>query len=128
MTQRVRDGLGLPAGLYRVRGVAPTFYVPNGITADNVASIVVAVVTPVEQQYAWVYSNGNEGFIAQGEGDSLTYFNNESVEMCSDVLHQIWSLDHEDYSTFPYNLETSSSYARVINDLSTLQAEFFLDV
>ena len=121
--------MGLPAGMYRVRGVAPTFYVQNGITADNVASMVVAVVVPVEQGYNWVNSNGNEGFIPGGSTESnSTSFNNDALGMCEDVLRQIWNFDHEDYSTFPYAIETSSSYARVVTDLSTLQADFFLDV
>lgn len=128
MTERVRQGQGLPAGMYIIKGYSRTFYLPNGVTADNVASIVVAVVTPVNQGYGWVYSNGDEGFISQGESPSSTDYNDEATAMCDDVLHQIWGLDHEDFSTFPYSLETSRSYAHIVDDLSTLQADFFFDV
>lgn len=127
MTQRVREGMGLPAGLYRLSSddTAPTFFAPNGITADSVASLVYANVVPVSDGYDLVLYN-REGFIPSGsQNPSPTAFNDEALTFANDVLRQIFR-DAQPEGDIPYKLETSESRANIIDDLETLQADFVL--
>ena len=129
MTQRVLDGLGLPAGLYRlnVSGGNPTFYAPNGITADQVDSIILANVLPVTGGYDMVVYDGTSGvFVPAGSPNpSSTDFNLEALAFADDVLRQLFLGAHPE-GRFPYSLETSESRANIVGDLAELEADFTL--
>lgn len=129
MTQRVRDGLGLPAGFYRlgVDGTTPTFYAPNGITADGIASLVYANVVPVEGGYDSVmYDSRDSSFITTGSSNpSPAYFNNEALNFADDIIRSIFRDAHPEVN-MPYTLETSDSRANIVGDLETLVADFTL--
>lgn len=129
MTQRVIDGLGLPAGLYRlnISGRNPTFYAPNGITADGVDSIILANVVPVTDEYDMVVYDGTSGvFAPAGSPDpSSTHFNQEALAFADDMLRQIFRSAHPE-GEIPYALETSESRANIVGDLATLKADFTL--
>lgn len=129
MTQRVRSGLGLPAGLYRLQaaGRSPTFFAPQGITADGVASIIYANVIQVNDAYDNVLYDGNSGvFVAGGSSAaSPAGFNDEAVAFAEDVLRLIFN-DAQPQGVFPYSLETSTSRANIVGDLATLEADFTL--
>ena len=128
MTQRVRDGLGLPAGFYRLQNSGPTFFVPNGITADHVESLVLANVTPVSgDRYDWVgYDRESDVFVPTGNPQSSpTYWNSEAVAFFDDQLRGIFNTAHPE-GDFPYSLETSQSRANIVDDLANLQADFVL--
>lgn len=129
MTQRVRDGLSLPAGLYRLNEDGPTAFVPNGITADNVDSIVLANVTPVSgDRYDMVaYDDQSDVFVPSGNPQSSpTHYNSEARTFMDDVLREIFFAAHPE-GNFPYFLETSESRANIVDDLTTLKANFYLD-
>lgn len=128
MTQRVRDGLGLPAGLYclSIAGTNPTFFAPNGITPDGVASLIYANVVPVSDNYDFVMYNPETGFAQSGSQDpSPAAFNNEAVNFADDVLRQIFR-EAQPEGEFPYAFETSDSRANIVDDLDTLKANFEL--
>lgn len=129
MTQRVRDGLGLPAGLYRAHSGEPTFFAPNGITADGVESIVIANVTPVSSsRYDWIaYDGESDVYVPSGSPDpSPIAFNENALAFCDDVLRAIFNAAHPT-GDFPYSLGTSTSRANIVDDLATLQADFVLN-
>lgn len=129
MTQRVKDGLGLPAGLYRLEasGITPTFFAPNGITADGVASIIYANVISINGSYEKVNYDGDSGvFVAEGSpAASPAAFNNEAVDFVDDVLHQIFN-EAQPGIDLPYTFEASTSRANIVVDLATLEADFTL--
>lgn len=129
MTERVRQGLGLPAGIYRLskEEVAPTFFAPNGITADGVASIVCANVVPVSGSYDIVLYDGSSGvFVPGGSTEpSPSSFNHDAWAFADDILHSIFS-NAQPEGEFPYSLEESSSRANIVGDLATLKADFIL--
>ena len=129
MTQRIRDGLGLPAGLYRlnVAGSYPTFYAPNGITADRINSVIYANVIPVTGGYDFVVYDGTSGkFSKEGTPNpSSTHFNQEALNFADDILRRIFFDAHPE-EEFPYSLEPSDSRANIVGDLETLQADFVL--
>lgn len=130
MTQRVRSGLGLPAGLYRLEadGRTPTFFAPRGITADGVASIIYANVIPVNDVYDNVWYDGVSGVFIRGESSgapSPAGFNEEALNYADDVLHQIFD-NAQPQGVFPYSFETSTSRAHIVDDLATLEADFTL--
>ena len=130
MTQRVRDGLGLPAGLYCLSsgGNNPTFFAPNGITADGVASLLYADVVPVHDGYDFVFYNSESGLFTQSgsTNPSPAAFNNDAVNFADDVLRQIFRSEQPE-GEFPYRFETSESRANIVNDLTTLKADFVLN-
>lgn len=129
MTQRVRDGLGLPAGFYRLQDDGPTFFLPNGITADHVESMVLANVTPVSSnRYDWVaYDRASDVFVPTGNPQSSpTHWNAEAVAVLDDILRAIFGAVHP-IEDFPYSLETSQTRANIVDDLATLKADFVLD-
>lgn len=129
MTQRVRDGLGLPPGLYRLgEGANPTFYIPNGITADRVDSLVYANVVPVSGGYDLVVYDSDSGvFVLSGNPNpSPTHFNNEAVAFADDMLRLIFNAAQEEVD-FPYSLVPSETRANIVDDLATLKADFILN-
>lgn len=128
MTQRIRDGLGLPAGLYRANGGGPVVFVPNGITADRVESIVYADVTPVSGGYDYVvYEPGDDVYIPGGNPNpSATHFNSEIAMFFDNILHDIFNAAQPE-GDFPYSIRASDSRANIVDDLATLQVDFFLD-
>lgn len=129
MTQRVRDGLGLPAGFYRLAADGPTVFVPNGITADGVESIVYANVVPVSGgRYDWIHYIANSGeFVPYGDPkESPTGFNQEANAFIDDVLHQIF-VNANPGGVYPYRTVPSQSRANIVDDLTTLQADFVLN-
>lgn len=131
MSQRVRDGLGLPAGLYRFNGDdAPTVFVPNGITADDVDSIVYANVIPVSGgNYDLIVWDANtDALVPQGNPHpSPTDFNNEVNALLDDVLHELFRAGQPE-GEYPYMTVPSDSRANIVNDLTTLKADFVLDM
>ena len=129
MTQRVRDGLGLPAGFYRVNEDGPTVYVPNGVTADHVESLVCANVVPVSGGYDMVsYDSRNDVFVKAGNPNpSPTHFNQEVATFLDDMLRRIFNTAHPE-GDFPYKIGPSKSRANIVDDLETLQADFVLTV
>lgn len=129
MTQRVRDGLGLPAGFYRLSSNAPTFFAPNGITADGVDSIVYANVTPVSGDRYDLVSYDSEAGVLVPTGNpqsSPTYFNDEANAMVDEVLHQIFG-DAQPEGDYPYRTVPSASRVNIVDDLATLKADFVLN-
>ena len=129
MTQRIRDGLGLPAGLYRLgKGANPTFYLPNGATADNVESLVLANVVPVDGGYDMVAYDGDSGVFAKSgsPNPSPTHFNGEAVAFADDIIRQIFNTAHPG-ADFPYLLAPSDTRANIVDNLETLQADFVLN-
>lgn len=129
MTQRVRDGLGLPAGFYRLNSDGPTVYVPNGVTADGVESLVCANVVPVSGGYDMVsYDSRNDVFVKAGNPNpSPTHFNQEVATFFDDVLHQIFHTAKPE-GDFPYGIGSSESRANIVDDLEDLQADFVLTI
>ena len=128
MTQRVRDGLGLPAGLYRMStGANPTFFVPNGITADQISSLVYANVIPVTGGYDAIEYDADSGvFLPRGNPNpSPTSFNSDVAAFFDDVLHQIFFSAHPD-EDFPYAIIPSETRANIVDDITTLKADFSL--
>lgn len=129
MTQRVRDGLGLPAGLYCLGtgDTGPTFYAPNGITADGVPSIILANVVQVVNGYDSVAYNGaTHVFFEYGSPNPSPYhFNGEAYAFADDIIRQIFRAAHPE-GEYPYSLEQSSSRANIVGDLDTLVADFTL--
>ena len=129
MTQRVRDGLGLPAGLYRLSdsGFNPTFYAPNGITADNVDSMILANVIPVTGGFDFVVYDGSSGVFAPAgaANPSSTFFNQEALAFADDIIRQIFVEAHPG-GEVPYSFETSASRANIVGDLANLEADFTL--
>ena len=126
MTQRVRNGLGLPAGLYRITtGGNPTVYVPNGITADGVESIVYANVIPVSVGYDWVFYDAESGvYVKEGNPNpSPTHYNNETAIFFDDVLRQIFD-GAQPTGDFPYSIVTSETRVNIVENLETLKADF----
>ena len=129
MTQRVRDGLGLPAGFYRLNSDNPTFYAPNGITADGVESIVYANVVPVSgSRYDWIaYDSNNDLFVPAGNPQpSPTYFNTDANALVDDVLRGIYREAHPE-GDYPYSTVPSESRANIVDDLATLKADFVVE-
>lgn len=129
MTQRIRDGLGLPAGIYRInKGGAPTVFVPNGITADGVESIVMANVIAVGDGYdVVIYDDNSDVFAPAGSpAPSPTQFNGEVAEMFADILGGIY-IDAHPEGEIPYAVEPSESRANIIDDLATMKADFFIN-
>lgn len=129
MTQRVRDGLGLPAGIYRINDDGPTVYVPSGVTADGVESLVCANVVPVSSGYDMVsYDSRENVFVKAGNPNpSPTHFNPEVTIFLEDVLRQIFNTAQPG-GNFPYQIGSSQSRANIVDDLETLQADFVLTV
>lgn len=127
MTQRVRNGLGLPAGFYRLNNDGPTVYVPNGVTADGVESLVCANVVPVSGGYDMVsYDSRNDVFVKTGNPNpSPTHFNQEVATFLDDVLHHIFNAAQPE-GDFPYKISASESRANIVDDLDTLKANFEL--
>ena len=130
MTQRVQAGLGLPAGLYCLgtNDTGPTFYAPNGITADGVPSIILANVVQVVNGYDSVAYNGaTHVFFKYGSPNPSPYnFNGEAMAFAEDVIRQIFNTAQPE-GEFPYSFETSSSRANIVGDLDTLVADFTLN-
>ena len=129
MTQRVRDGLGLPAGFYRLNSSDPTVFVPNGITADHVESLVYANVVPVSgDRYDMVAFDAESNlFVPAGNPKtSPTGFNFDVNSFMDNVLHAIFDAAHPE-GEFPYYLVPSESRANIVDDLATLQADFVLN-
>lgn len=128
MTQRIRNGLGLPAGLYRTNGGGPVVFVPNGITADGVDSIVYSDVTPVSGGYDYVvYDSVNDRYIRGGNPNpSATHFNKEIAVFFDDILRTIFNAAQPE-GDFPYKISASESRAKIVDDLATLQVDFFVD-
>lgn len=129
MTQRVRDGLGLPAGFYRLGvGAGPTFYLPNGVTADRVDSLVYANVVPVSGGYDLVAYDAVSGvFVLSGSPNpSATHFNDEAVAFADDILRLIFNVAQGE-ADFPYSLVPSDTRANIVDDLTTLEADFVLN-
>lgn len=129
MTQRVRDGLGLPAGFYRLQEGGPTAFIPNGITADGTDSIVYANVVPVSgDQYDWIAYDAESGvFVPLGDPrPSLTSFNDEANAFIDEVLHQIFRAAHPE-ENLPYAVVASETLANIVDDLATLKADFVLN-
>jgi len=129
MTQRVRDGLGLPAGFYRISDDGPTVYVPSGVTADGVESLVCANVVPVSGGFDMVsYDRRNDVFVKAGSPNpSPTHFNQEATAFLDDVLRQIFNTAQTGRD-FPYQIGSSESRANIVDDLETLQADFVLTI
>lgn len=128
MTQRVRDGLGLPAGIYRLHTSGPTAYVPNGITADGVESIVYANVVPVSgDRYDWVNYNAESGvFVPTGNPQpSPTSFNDDAAGFINEVLREIFFTAHPGVD-LPYLVAASDSRVNIVDDLATFRADFIL--
>lgn len=101
---------------------------PNGITADGVDSIVYANVVPVSgDRYDWVVWDANNGaFVPEGDPKlSPTGFNNEANAFIDDVLHQIYREAHPE-GEYPYSTVPSESRSNIVDDLTTLQADFLL--
>ena len=130
MTQRVRDGLGLPAGIYRVDvgGGGPVVYVPNGITADGVESFVCANVVPVSGGYdGIVWDNESDVYALLGNPNpSPTHFNDEFANFFADTLREIFSAAQPGDS--PYFVKASENRANIIADLANMKADFYLVV
>jgi hypothetical protein len=129
MTERIRAGLGLPAGLYRLNESGPTVYLPNGITADGVESIVYANVVPAsDDRYDWVAYDAESGvFVPKGDPrTSPTGFNDEADAFIGDVLRLIFNSAHPE-DEFPYSTVPSESRANIVDDLATLKADFVLN-
>jgi hypothetical protein len=129
MTQRVRDGLGLPAGFYRINDDGPTVYVPSGVTADHVESLVCANVVPVSGGFDMVsYDSTNNVFVKAGNPNpSPTHFNREASDFLDNVLHEIFNTAQPE-SDFPYQIVSSETRANIVDDLETLQADFVLTI
>lgn len=127
MTQRVRDGLGLPAGIYRPNESGPTIFVPNGITNDGIESVVYANVVPVSSGYDAIAYDPNSGvYVPAGKPNpSPTHFNNEVAAYIDDVLHAIFDNAHPE-GDFPYLIHPSESRANIVDDLATMKADFSL--
>ena len=129
MTQRVRNGLGLPAGLYRTNNENPTFFVPNGITADGIESLVYANVVPVSGgNYDLIsYDSNADLFVPAGNPQpSPTHFNDEIASFASDVLWEIWIASHSE-GDFPYKIVASESRVNIVDDLAAMKADFILE-
>lgn len=130
MTERVRQGQGLPAGLYRLSsgGGDPTFFAPNGITADGVESLIYANVVLVSGGYDIVLYDADSGvFVPAGNPNpSLEGFGNEARAFADDILHQIFYRAQPE-EEFPYLLVPSENRANVVDDLATLKADFVLN-
>jgi hypothetical protein len=129
MTQRVRDGLGLPAGFYRLQEGGPTAFIPNGITADGVDSLVCANVVSVSgDRYDWVAYDEQSGvFVPRGDPrPSITSFNDDATAFIDEVLHQIFNAAHPE-EDIPYRVVSSGTRANIVDDLATLQADFVLN-
>ena len=111
-------------------GVAdPTFFAPNGITADGVSSLIYANVVPVEGGYDRVFYNSETGSLTRGGGSaspSPAAFNTETVNFADEVLRQIFRSAQPE-GEFPYRFETSESRANIVNDLANLKADFILN-
>lgn len=130
MTQRVRDGLGLPAGIYRINsGGAPTIFVPNGITADGVESIVMACVVSASGGYDVVLYDDNSGVYVPGgsPSPSPTNFNSDVATTFENTLGVIFIEAHPG-GEIPYKITPSESRANIVADLSTMKADFDLEV
>ena len=129
MTQRVRDGLGLPAGFYRLNDDGPTVYVPNGVTADGIESLVCANVVAVSGGYDMVsYDSRKDEFVKAGNPNpSPTHFNQEVATFLDDVLHQIFNSAQPE-ADFPYRIGSSESRANIVDDLEDLEADFVLTI
>lgn len=129
MTERVVNGLGLPAGIYRINvGGDPTVFVPNGITADSVESVVYANVIPVSGGYDCVlYDDSSGKFVPAGNPNpSSTHFNSEVAALFNDILRQIFLGSHHE-EEYPYAIVTSESRANIVDDLATMKTDFFLN-
>ena len=129
MTERVRQGLGLPAGLYRLtEGGDPTVFVPNGITADGIESVVCANVTPVTGGYDWVsYDAESDVFVPTGNPNpSPTHFNDQATLFFDDILRLIFNAAQPE-GDFPYKIAPSVSRANIVDDLASIEADFTLN-
>lgn len=129
MTERVLNGLGLPAGIYRINsGGSPTVFVPNGITADHVESVVYANVVPMAGGYDNIlYDDTSNAFVPSGDPNpSPTHFNKDVVAFFDNVLHELFG-SAQPVENFPYSIVSSESRANIVDDLTTMKADFFLD-
>lgn len=128
MTQRVRDGLGLPAGLYRLKeGGGPVVFVPNGITADRIESVVYATVVPMSGGYDIVIYDDNDDLYVPG-GDpnpSPTSHNDQAAGFFDDILRQIFNAA-QPAGDFPYQIAASDTRAKIVDDLATIKVDFIL--